>query len=415
MSASSRRTEPAVIQQGQWLTRTGCKRVLAVAHTMTYVHRLREVVSLLESDLRIQVVFTVAPHAFGGGVARHLRNLGIDVVPWEKAVGARFDLALAAGSQGIDQVRAPVVRMPHGVGHIKPLRGVEDGEAGPARVPGMLSRRHLMRDGKVVPTAIVLAHERHLRQLERSCPEAVPRAVVVGDPGHDRIVASLPHRERYRRALGLTEGRKLVLFTSTWGPSSSFGRFEALLPRLLGELPRKRYRTALLVHPNVWAGHGGWQVRAWLAACRRRGLALLPPDTDWYAPLVAADFIVGDHGSVTAYGTLTGAPILLDRDPGEEILPGSPAAHLARVAPALSPLHPLEGQLRYAAEEYRPREYRRVAAGLTSEPGRFNRLMRRLVYRLLGLAEPAYEPVTEPAAVPAPLDHGGTPVPGVPA
>ncbi|HZG05141.1 MAG TPA: hypothetical protein VE546_16490 [Streptomyces sp.] len=422
MSAPNRGTEgPAVLRQGQWLTRPGCKRVLVVAHTMTYAQRLCGVFSLLESDPRIQVVFTVAPHAFGGGVTRYLQDLGIGVVPWELAVDAEFDLALAAGSRGIDQVRAPVVRMSHGAGHIKLLRAPEEPEdreepgAGAARTPGMLSRRHLVRDGRVVPAAIALAHEQHREEMARSCPEALPRAVVVGDPCHDRITASLPHREEYRRALGLTGRQRLVLFTSTWGPSSSFGRFEALLPRLLDELPRDRYRAAALVHPNVWAGHGDWQIRAWLASCRRRGLTLLPPEADWQAPLVAADWIVGDHGSVTAYGTLTGAPVLLARCPGEEISPASPAARLARVAPALSPLHPLEDQLRYAAEEYRPREYADVAALLTSEPGRFNRLMRRLMYRLLGIGEPAYAPATEAVAVPPPLDHWEARIPGVPA
>ncbi|WP_332888288.1 hypothetical protein [Streptomyces carminius] len=108
------RTAPAVLQQGQWATRTGCRQVLAIAHTVPYAQRLREVVELLEPDLRIQVVFTVAPHAFGAGVARHLRETGFEVVPWKQAAGAGFDLALAAGSQGIDQVRAPVLRMPHG-------------------------------------------------------------------------------------------------------------------------------------------------------------------------------------------------------------------------------------------------------------------------------------------------------------
>ncbi|WP_332888289.1 hypothetical protein [Streptomyces carminius] len=278
----------------------------------------------------------------------------------------------------------------------------------------MLSRRHLTRNGKVVPAAIVLAHERDRRALARSCPEALPVAEVVGDPGHDRITASLPHRAEYRRALGLTGDRRLVVFASTWGPSSSFGRFEALLPRLLGELPGDRYRTALLVHPNVWAGHGGRQLRAWLTACRARGLVLLPPEADWYPLLVAADFVVGDHGSVTAYAALTGAPVLLDRHPGERICPESPAARLARAAPALSPPHPLEEQLRYAAEEYRPEEYARVAELLTSEPGCFARRMRKVLYRLLDLPEPAYPPVTDPAPLPPPLDHWAAPAPGRP-
>jgi hypothetical protein len=313
MSAGRRRTTPALIQRGLWLTVPDCKRVLFVVHTVTYGKRLRDVFSLLESDFRIQVLFTVAPHAFGQGVHQYLRNLGITVIPWKEAVRTEFDLAVAAGSQGTDEIRAPLIRMPHGAGHIKLRRAGDEASAGGSRVPGMLSREHPVRNGRVVPAALVLSHEQHLAALARSCPEALPVASVVGDPCYDRIVASVSRRDAYRRALGLDDERPLVLITSTWGRTSAFGRFDALLPRLVNELP-KRFRTVVLVHPNVWAGHTGWQVRAWLGACRRRGV-LLPPDTDFEALLIAADWIIGDHGSVTVYGCLTGVPILLARSP----------------------------------------------------------------------------------------------------
>lgn len=396
-----------------------CKRVLAAPHTMAYAQRLSEVFSLLESDFRVEVLFTVPPHAFGEGVEHYLRGLGITVIDWEKVLGTEFDLALVAGSRGIDQIRAPLLRLSHGAGQIKLLRKEEQeresaeereaeepyteatgGASARGRPAAMLSREYLVRDGRVVPAALVFSHEEELRTLEWSCPEALPVASVVGDPCRDRIVASLPRREEYRRAMGLADGERLVVVTSTWGRSSSFGRFDALLPRLLGELPAG-YRTAVLVHPNVWAGHGPWQVNGWLAGCRRRGVAVVPPEADWMAPLVAADWIIGDHGSVTAYGALTGAPVLLARFPESEVAPDSPAALLARTAPALSPVRPLQEQLQYAAEEYRPEGYRAVTARLSSEPGLFHRHMRTLMYRLLGLSEPAYPPVVETAPLPA--------------
>ncbi|ARZ66537.1 hypothetical protein SMD11_0871 [Streptomyces albireticuli] len=409
MSTIRRNPEP----DRRWLTLPDCKRVLVVVHTVTYGQRLRDVFSLVEGDLRIQVDFTVAPHALGEGAARYLRDLGVAVLPWRTAVREEFDLALAAGSRGIEKVRAPLIRLSHGAGHIKLLRegGLTSAPAA-ERPTGMLSREYLTSDGRVVPAAVALAHARDLAELTRWCPEAVPVATVVGDPCYDRIAASLPHREAYRRGLGLGGRQRLVVVTSTWGPSSSFGRFDALLPRLLSELPPDRYRVAVLVHPNVWAGHGDRQVRTWLASCRARGLALVPPAADWRAVLVAADAVIGDHGSLTSYATVTRAPVLLARFPEREVHPASPAAALALAAPALSPLHPLEEQLRYAAAEYRRREYARVAALLSSEPGRFNRRMRALMYRLLGLGQPAYAPVTEPAEVPPPLDGGGTRVAG---
>ncbi|MEV0276351.1 hypothetical protein AB0I22_08215 [Streptomyces sp. NPDC050610] len=381
----------------QWLTLTGRKRVLVIVHTVPYGKRLRDVVALLEADFRVQVVFTAPPHEFGDGVAQFLHGLGSAVLPWDEAVRMEFDLALTAGPRRVGEVRAPVITLPHGANYLKRLVGA------PGSYVLGLGRPDIAPGGGPLPAAVVVPHRDDLRELARSCPEALPAAAVVGDPAHDRIVASLPLRETYRRALGLRDGQKLIAVTSTWGPRSSFGRFEALLPLLLGEARSEEYRMAFLVHPNVWSGHGAWQVRAWLARCEHLGIGLVPPEADWRSVLIAADSIIGDHGSVTLYGTLTGAPILLAASPEQEINPDSPAAALAVTAPALSPTHPLLGQLAYAAAEYRREDYAPIAARITSEPGRFNRNMRRLMYRVLGLGQPAHEPMTRPLPVPPPL------------
>ncbi|WP_212914861.1 hypothetical protein [Streptomyces sp. TS71-3] len=383
----------------------GTKRVLAIVHTVTYVKRLLDVLALLEADFRIQVLFTAPPHVFGDEVPRFLAGLGSAVVPWETATRMTFDLALAAGPGGVCDVQAPLVALPHGAAYLKRIT-----EAGPAEagVAG-LRRRDILPDGRTLPAALVLPHSDELRVLAQSCPEALPVASVVGDPVHDRIAASLPHRAAYRRALGADDGRHLVVAVSTWGPHSSFGRIEALLPRLTAELPADRFRIAVLVHPNVWSGHSAWQVRTWLAYWMRRGVAVVPPEADWRPVLLAGDWIIGDHGSVTLYGTLTGAPILLAASPEQEINPASPAAALATTAPALSPTPTLPEQLEYALAEYRRDEYAAVAARITSEPGRFNRNMRRLMYRLLGLGQPAHEPVTVPLPLPPALDSWTAP------
>ncbi|MFF9346030.1 hypothetical protein [Streptomyces sp. NPDC014734] len=373
-----------------------------VVHTEVYGQRLRDLLPLLAGDLRVQVSFTIAPHAFNNGAAHSLPDLGATVVPWEEAVRTPFDLAVAAGSQGVEQLRAPLLRMPHGIGHMK-LSRPADGPQDAPRTVGGLGASYLMWDGKVVPRAFALAHHEDLVALERWCPQALPIAEVVGDASHDRITAGLPSRERYRAALGLRPGQKLVLVSSTWGLGSSFNRLEALLPRLLAELPADEFRIALLVHPNVWSGHGRWQVLAWLDAFRRRGMTVVPPEEDWRSTLIAADFLIGDHGSVTLYATLAGLPIILARFPEADVNPMSPGAELARIAPALSPTHPLTEQLAYAAAEYAAQEHRRVAARISSEPGRFDRRMRRLLYRMLGLGEPAHAPATAPLPLPTPL------------
>ncbi|MET7679188.1 hypothetical protein [Streptomyces sp. NPDC005423] len=396
-------TKPALIEQGHWLTVRDCKRVLVVAHTVTFAQRLREVFELLETDLRIQLVFTVAPHAFGSGVNEYLRNLDITTVPWEEALRAEFDLALAAGSRGVHQLRTPVVRISHGAGQIKLLTDVSTLAPGERRSPGMLSRQHLLHEGRLVPAAIVYAHDRDLKELARSCPEALPVAHVVGDPCVDRITAGGPLRGSYRRALGIEDGQRLVVVTSTWGPASTFGRLDSLVPQLLSQLPSDDYRVAMLVHPNVFAGHGLRQVHGWLSCCRSQGIAVLPPEADWQALLIAADWIIGDHGSLTAYGTLTDATMLLTAGPRREVSDRSPAALLSTIAPVVSPVYPLAEQLEYAARLRRPGQYDEVAASLSSAPGQFHRRMRSVVYRMLGLGEPARPPFVAPPSPPPSL------------
>lgn len=116
--------------------------------------------------------------------------------------------------------------------------------------------------------------------------------------------------------------------------------------------------------------------------------------------IIAADWVIGDHGSVTLYATLTQAAIILARFPAEDVDPASPGAELARIAPALSPSHPLPEQLAYARAAHPAVEYARIAHRISSEPGRFGRNTRRLMYRLLELGEPAYEPSLPPLPLP---------------
>ncbi|WP_223167185.1 hypothetical protein [Nonomuraea sp. SYSU D8015] len=374
--------------------------MLVIVHTVTSGQRLLDVVRLLATDLRVQVVFTMGPDVFNNGVGEFLERIGGVVMPWHLAVRQRFDLAVCAAYGGIEDVHAPLLVVPHGAGYNKLVSRRLAGGAMAARGVYGLSTQELIRDGMVIPSAIVLAHDAERRRLARSCPEAVAVAEIVGDASHDRLVASAHERRAYRRALRVPDDRELVLVTSTWGTRSLFGRHAGLLQRMLAELPRDRYRVAALFHPNIWFGHGVWQIRTWLADCLHNELALIPPEADWRGALVAADHVVGDHGSIAVYAAVCGASVLLVGDAADEVDPESAGGLLASAGPWLRSDLPLAAQLREAAAHNHPGRHAAVVARLTSAPGRFNLNMRRLMYRLMRLPQPLTLPRADPVPPP---------------
>jgi len=383
------------------------RTVLAVVHSVVTSARLADVLPILASDQRVQVVFSEAPSLFPGGVRDFLHDIGAVTVPWQLAVRERFDLAIAAGTGQLERLHAPVVLMPHGVGYGKyPARWPAHGSSAPRHAHGT-ERQQLVYHGRVVPAAILLAHQDRVVQLQRSCPEAIPAVVVVGDPCHDRLVASLPLRGAYRRALGVRDDQKLILVTSTWGPGSLLGQAPGFLPRLMDELPADRWRVAASLHPDTWYWHGPWQIRAWYDSCLRSGMTLLPAAEGWRGVLAAADVVIGDHGSVTFYAASLNVPVVLAAFPRDEVAPGSHVALLGRIAPRLRPDRPLLPQIEHVAASYRPERYARLRSQVTSAPGRARQVIRQVLYKELGLTEPPGIPATEPVPLPYPLaSHG---------
>jgi hypothetical protein len=168
------------------------------------------------------------------------------------------------------------------------------------------------------------------------------------------------------------------------------------------------YRVAVALHPNVWHGHGPWQVRTWLADCLRAGLILIPPREGWRAGLIAADCVVGDHGSVTFYGAALGRPVILAAFPSTDLDPVSPVARLGQVAPFLRPSQPVRRPVEQAILDFSPTQYAAVTEATTSEPGESARLLRRIVYEKLGLPEPSAR--VEIPSIPIPeLPTGASP------
>lgn len=382
------------------------RTVLVVVHHLTAATRLADVVPLVERDRRIQAVYTVAPSSvLSAGVADHLHASGNLVIPYKQAVQTSFHLALAAGDGGLERIHAPVLHLQHGMGPaVLSHRWAGAGLAAPRPVAG-LRREALVNGGRVIPSLITLAHHDHRRRLLEVCPEAAPAVRVVGDPAYDRLVASTPLRERYRRALGVADGRRLVVVSSTWGPRALLGRNHDLLRRLATELPQDQYAIVAVLHPTTWTWHGRKQMIAWFDDCLRLGVGLLPPEEGWRAALAAADLVVGDHGSVSYYAGALGAPVMLAAFPDDDVLPGSQADLLRRLAPRLSPERPLLPQVQACLEGHRPCVGAMLRDRLTSEPDRAAALLRRMMYELLRLEEPPDPPPVDPVPLPEVIGH----------
>ncbi|MFE2159909.1 hypothetical protein ACFW9M_19085 [Streptomyces lydicus] len=386
--------------------RQGCRTVLVVVPYVVAGTRLVDVLALLEADHRVTVVFTVAPmpnETLCHGAEQFVRAQGGFVLPWHQAVQCEFDLILAASETSVAQLHGKVLLLPHGAGAMGSRLHARS--AGPqACTFHGLDRGALIWRGRLVPAALPLTHDAELAVLRTSCPEALPVSTVAGDICFDRLVASLPWRESYRAALGLGEGQKLVTVTSTWQPESALGRHPDLLDRLAGELPTRKYRLAAILHPNIWAVHGAWQVRAWLANCLRAGLLLLPPEEGWRAALIASDVVIGDYGSVTSYAAAIGAPVLRASSlPEDNMRDDSLAAAVARLTPQLRLDWSLTGQLRAVIESHSTGLQAAVSDLITSRPGQAGTILRRMMYGLLELPEPARQVVVHPVPLPGPV------------
>ncbi|WP_324612846.1 hypothetical protein [Streptomyces specialis] len=410
------------------MTRRGCRRVLFVVHNVTSATRLLDVLPLFADDPRVQLLATCTESSpFLDGVPGLLEAAGLPVLPWKQAVELPVDLAISASYGGqLHEIRGKLAVISHGVGYNKKL-AKRQAPSAKRQAPSAkrqaafgLGPEWLLRNGKPIASTTVLSHPEQLERLAAACPEAVPTAVLAGDPCYDRLLAALPHRERFRRALGVATDQRLIVVTSTWGHRSLFGGeppdpLLGLLPRLTAELPADEYRSAAVLHPNIWHGHGPGQVRAWLDGARRAGLALIPPLEAWRQALIAADCVIGDHGSVTYYAAAIGRPVLLaafpDPDLGTDLDPGSPVAALGRTAPRLRLHDGLAAQLDDAIERHDPARYNTLSQQVSSAPARSAALLRALFYDLLALAEPAGRPATLDRLLPPGAAHNPTRAP----
>ncbi|MFJ8624555.1 hypothetical protein ACIRD3_17165 [Kitasatospora sp. NPDC093550] len=391
----------------RWNTRPVKARVLAVARTLTSATRVLDVLALLNPD-GIARYFTVNPgSAFADrALDDYLRGLpGFTLLDWEEAVRHRFDLAVAcAVHSSMHRLDARLVVLPHGAGY---NRLVTESTGDTVSAAG-LSRNELTHRGRVFVDVLGLSHPEQLDRLRVSCPEALDVARVVGDPCFDRMLRSRRSRDAYRAALGAVDGRRLVVVDSTWSEYSLFGRHPDLPQRLVRRLPADEYTVAVVLHPNIWSRH---DPAALLDDARRMGLRLIPPHQGWQAALVAADVMIGDHGSVSVYGAALEHPTMVVATGAAELDPRSPGYAFGQAAPVLDPGGDLAAQLERAlardpSDQADLTDLTDITDRSLAHRGESARLLRPLLYSFLdGLDEPAGEPVLPPYPKPVP-DHG---------
>ncbi|WP_455568970.1 hypothetical protein [Streptomyces lincolnensis] len=386
----------------RWSTFHGERTLVVAARTVTSTVRVLETLpALLRGDSRVSVVFAHDPtSAFNAGVLDLLHGAGCRVAPWEQLGDISPDLILSA-SENIDvpEGDCPVLVLPHGVGFQKL---VPDSRSTRERLSGVVSDS-LLESGRAW---LAVSHPAQEEQLLATHPKTAGRTLLVGDPCFDELVASRTHRKAYREALGVADHQRLVMVSSTWGPTSLLGSQPDLLPRLLAQLPCDEARIGAIVHPNVSSAHGAWQLRTLQAAALDAGLLLMPPVHAWRPALVAADVLIGDHGSVTLYGAATGTPVLLAAFGGDAV-PGTAVHSLAAAAPRLDPRGDLRQQVEDVVREHTPQRYEAVAAQAFAEPGHALARLRAALYKLLKLPEPSSPspaslvlPVPDPPAAP---------------
>jgi hypothetical protein len=346
---------------GIWDTVPTARTVLFVVHNGTTLDRLLDVAEVFAGDRRVRIVVTSdLSDPFAEGLPEQVASLGMATVPWGEAIANRYDLIVSASHHGpLDELSGPLLTLGHGAGFGKYAPGARS-------TFGLHADWLLGKAGQPFATAIGLTHQADIDRLARDVPAAADAAVLIGDPCFDDLLTA--NRDR---------GSGVVI-TSTWGEKSLLGTN----PDVIRAVLEQGYETRLIVHPNVWAWHGEHQIRLWLKDSLRKGLALVPSLRVWREELAAAEYVIGDHGSVTVYGAALGKRTLLAAFPDDDVVPGSPTHRLGELAQRYDPGIPIDIQLDKAIG------HPELAGLVTAAPGEALTRIRATCYRLLDLGEP---------------------------
>jgi hypothetical protein len=269
-----------------------------------------------------------------------------------------------------------------------------------------LSRRELTRwGGLLVPRVICLSADEQRQHLAGCCRRVLSRVRVLGDPAYALLRRSEVRRQSYRDKLGVGRGQRLVFLASTWTEWSLYRAHPDIATRLLAQLPADRYRVVLVQHPNIAAKDSEFEIDCRLKTAKAAGLTLLPPyDGGWRAALIAADIVVGDHGSVTFYGGAIGRPVLALRTGVVELAKSSPFRDFVEIAAELRPDGDLRAQVERAIDDYRPGQFDDVVRRVIGSGEDALEQLRSIIFELLGRPEPTrpirFDAVPDPTHTP---------------
>ncbi|WHT22137.1 hypothetical protein N8J89_14045 [Crossiella sp. CA-258035] len=357
--------------------------VLVVVHSVGAGERMLAAANAVEGVPGVQVVFTQPPGPSDDRVADFLTAADALITPWERAAHERFDLVIAASPTGVGRLQGALLLLPE---------VSTDGEVvdhnGRRCLPSLSG---LFRQRVEHPDAMVigLPHSTAVASLQSTSPEIGRHATVVGDPVYDHLLDALSHRNAHRDRLGVQQDQRLGLVVSTRGPESLLGRSPALLGRIATDLPASGDRLICHLHPDVWVRHGRRQVLAWAGPAARSHVRFLRLGQGWQVPVAAADYVIGDHGLLTAYAAAAGKPVYL-ANPLPNTAPCSLGEAVARYGTPLDPAVPLGTQINWTARPSSP-----VAQLVTSAPSRSADLLRAGCLRLLRITDSARQAVAD--------------------
>lgn len=347
-------------------TRRIDRYLLVVVRTHTSMDRVLDLLEAVAEGVNLAIKFVLdVGSKFAREVTTKLRALGAEEIEWEEAKQLHWDAIFAAH---VDQQLAELCEfsgklfvVPHGVGYNRKRLISTGGRPGAAG----LSTYELTHAGEVFPTLIGISSS---EQSSRLCQEALGREVVIGDFVRDKLIANRQHRRRCRRLLGIGK-RKLILVSSTWGPWSTFATQREIITRLVADLPSDEYAVALIMHPNIWyGGDSGYELRVALRNELDSGLLIID-HTRWQAALIAADLVVGDHGSCTAYAVAMELPVLIAACGSAELDEESPLAALHAELPRLAGTTSLREQVDEALRSHVPGQWKHHTDRLFELPG----------------------------------------------